>query len=390
MKILYISSFIYRKNSSASIRNNKLIEGIAELGHTIDVITIKHSDERTDLCLQANHEKIGVNLLASYKIGENRVVNSGSSKLKKFLPKFLYNFLKNLLAYPDADKEWLGQSYLINDDYDYIVSSSDTKTSHFIADKILKTNNLKAKWLQIWGDPWAEDVNLDFLTKARVKLTEYNLLTKAYKIFYVSDLTAKDYKMKYPKIKSKIFTVGRSYFKEILSNSNFEAKGVLNILYPGGINENRNIHSFCQSVEQFNQSSKVKIKLTICGYQSDKVLYDYQKYSFIDFLGSKNIDEVNLQYGRSDCLLFIDNGVKSTQIPGKIFDYYGTNLPIIALVVNDNIGLKEFLEKDDNTIIFSKNAHPYELYQLLDLKKVERVNRYYSPKAVAERFLNEL
>lgn len=389
MKILYISSFIYRKNSSASIRNNKLIEGIVELGHSVDVITIKHFDDRIDSCLEKNHNQIGVNVLATYSVGESKVVNAGSNKLKSLLPKTFYRFLKNLLAYPDADKNWLKETYLIDTDYDYIISSSDTKTSHFIAKKILKDNDLKSKWIQIWGDPWAEDINLDFLTKLRVSFSEHNLLKEAHKVFYVSELTANDYKNKYPKIKNKIFTVGRSYYKEVFSDSQIN-EYELNIFYPGGINENRNIDTLCKSIDKHNQLCDFKIKLRICGHQSEEILRHYHTYSFIEFLGSKTIDEVNSELTRADCLLFIDNGAKSTQIPGKIFDYYGTNLPIIALVNPDNFAIKEFLLKDENTIIFNRNAQDIDLEKLLNVKKIERVNKYYSPILVAKRFLNEL
>ncbi|PAO30083.1 hypothetical protein, partial [Vibrio vulnificus] len=127
----------------------------------------------------------------------------------------------------------------------------------------------------------------------------------------------------------------------------------------------------------------------ICGHQNENVVRLYSSYGFIKFLGVKNIDEVYSEFLNSDFLLFVDNGKSSTQIPGKIFDYYGSNLPIIALISAGNEKMKDFLEKDQRSVILTRgNIHDISFVR--NMKTLDNVNEYYSPESVARRFLDEV
>jgi len=390
MNILYVSSFVYRKNSSAAIRNNKLIEGLVSIGNKVDVLTIDYNSEWTDSALLENIKRLGVSV-NSYDISSVNEITTDSNKkkIKKYLPKFIYTLIKNIIAFPDVDKKWLYKDILIDDKYDVVISSSDTKTSHYVAEKLFKKQKLKAKWIQIWGDPWASDVNLDFFTKKIVSLFEYNLLKKAHEVFYVSELTTLEYKNKFPSFAHKIGCIGRSYYKKLIVDSSIKRENEVSIFYPGSLNENRSIIKFCESIENFNANNEKKIKLNICGHQSEDTIERYEKYTFVRLLGTKSVDEVYSQFSESDFLLFVDNGIRSTQIPGKLFDYYGTNLPIIALVSNGNLKMKDFLSKDGRTIIINKDDDE-DLNIIFKVNINNEVNEYYSPESVARRLLNEL
>ena len=390
MKILYISSFIYKKNSSASIRNNKLIEGLVSLGVKVDVLSVMHPDEWTDMELLQNHNDISVHKILS-NISSMTDVTSTKNKslLKKYLPKTLYTIIKNLLAYPDFDKKWLESDFNIENKYDYVVSSSDSKTSHFLALNILKQKKMESKWIQIWGDPWSSDINLDFITKKRAMADEYNLLKKADKIFYVSELTSNQYKKKFPEFKTKIYDIGRSYYKEVYKNHTNKNSHQLNILYTGSLNNNRSIVNFCNDLHSFNINNKINIKLKICGYQEKQIYERYKNFDFIEFMGSKSISQVYNEFSKSDFLLFVDNGNESTQIPGKIFDYYGTELPIIALISSGNTNLKELLSKEERNIIVDKYKSN-NLDFLINSEKKYVINTKYSPQSIAKRLLDVL
>jgi hypothetical protein len=390
MNILYVSSFVYRKNSSAAIRNNKMIEGLVSIGNSVDVLTVNYSEEWTDSALLESHKKLGVSVNYQDVFSVNNIATDSSKKrLKQYLPKSFYTFIKNVVAFPDVDKKWLDKDIFIEDKYDIVISSSDTKTSHYVVEKIFNKQVLKAKWVQIWGDPWASDVNLDFFTKKLVGSFEYKLLKKAYKVFYVSELTTKEYKNKFPSISHKISYVGRPYYKKLFVDTSTHRINEFSIFYPGSLNENRSIVNFCENIKKFNSSNERQIKLNICGYQTESILELYQKYNFVHFLGVKSVDEVYSQFSESQFLLFVDNGVSSTQIPGKLFDYYGTNLPIIALLSNGNTIMKEFLSKDRRTIVVDKDNQD-NLDFIFKIDTANEINEYYSPQSVAWRLLNEL
>mgnify|MGYP003385873107 FL=1 len=390
MNILYVSSFVYRKNSSAAIRNNKLIEGLISAGHKVDVHTISHSAELTDAALLANHKALGVLIEFSEINSISNVASAGGKKkLKKYLPKTIYNFIRSMLAFPDADKRWLNKDLDLKDEYDIVISSSDTKTSHFVVEKILKNKRITAKWVQIWGDPWASDVNLDFFTKKIVSFYERNLLKQAFKIFYVSELTATEYKKKFPIFSHKIRCVGRSYYKRLLVDTSCKEKKEMTFFYPGSLNENRSIVKFCESIRLHNDNNIKQIKINVCGHQTDDILNRYKQYTFVQFMGAKGIDEVYSEFNFSDYLLLVDNGNDSPHIPGKLFDYYGTNLPIIALISRGNLKLKEYLSIDGRTLILDKDDL-VNLNCIVDINALNEVDDYYSPESVARRLLNVL
>lgn len=390
MNILYISSFVYRKNSSAAIRNNKLIEGLVAIGHSVDVLTVQYSDEWTDPSLLNNHLRLGVSSTNYNVFSKNSISpNRSRKRIKNYLPKSIYNFVKNVVAFPDVDKKWLEKDLIVEDKYDLIVSSSDTKTSHFLAEKILDEQKITAQWVQIWGDPWASDVNLDFLSRRFVSSSEKRLLRKASKIFYVSELTALEYKDKYPELSDRVHYIARSFYKKILLEPKDRNNSDYTIFYPGSLNENRSIRKLCEKIKSFNLYSHRNINLRICGYQHDNIINCYKQYDFVEFLGSMSIDEVYSEFINTDLLLFVDNGSESTQIPGKIFDYYGTNLPILALVSEGNQKMIDFLNRDERTVIMDKESQQ-DIGFLLELEKTDQVNEYYSPESVARRFLGEL
>lgn len=387
MKILFVSSFVYRKNSSAAIRNNKLIEGLISNGHTVDIHTIRYDSEWTDAGLLENHMSKDVSINYSHYYSINKI--SKSNKFKKYVPGKVYKIIKNIVSFPDVDKNWLKEEIKLYDVYDLIISSSDTKTAHFVANRILKNQKNSSKWIQIWGDPWSSDINLDFLTKKVAFFFEKYFLKKASKILYVSELTALEYRRKFPRLAFKIDSIGRSYYKKCIVNSAAKSRDEIVFFYPGALNENRDITNFCKNIEEYNANNLKKIRLNICGHQSDNVLKKYRNYDSINFMGSKSIDEVCLLFHESDFLLFVDNGSDTSQIPGKLYDYYGTNLPIISLLSKNNIGLEKFISKDSRSFIVQKDNKVNFESIINDRRKIE-VDEYYSPSSVASRLINGL
>lgn len=183
MKILYITTSLLR-NESASIRNISLINGIVENGNEVDILTLNFLEKFEDKFLKTSLTKEA--RIYKVKIPKfNKIFSIISNKRKeksknfKFILK-LKNIIKEFLFFPDIYSESIENSkeIVINkDEYDFIVSSSDSKSSHFIAKNIIKNNNLIQQWVQIWGDPWGNDINvrtLNFLTKYRIKKEEKN------------------------------------------------------------------------------------------------------------------------------------------------------------------------------------------------------------------------
>ena len=139
MNILYITTSLL-KNESASIRNISLINGLIENDCKVKVVTLDYAKNLEDTFLKDSLdgnikvEKIKIpnfNKLFSLvqKVKENKKVgNSFFIRIK--------NLIKEFLFFPDIYVESIKNSKninIINEKFDYIISSSDSKTSHFIA-----------------------------------------------------------------------------------------------------------------------------------------------------------------------------------------------------------------------------------------------------------------
>ncbi|MFC7056127.1 hypothetical protein ACFQOY_09925 [Enterococcus alcedinis] len=198
MKILYISSLVLKKNSSASIRNVGLINGLVSNGHEVSVLTIKYPDSFQDSYLSDSISKdvkiyqSELKLLSKYlsvQAGkkENNKKTNNHNVNRSSVFRLFKKIVKDIYFFPDTDKEWVSMynQTMFTEHFDLIISSSDTKTSHFVAEKITRKFP-GSMWYQIWGDPWNDDMNISKLNKIRARHREKKMLEKADKVFYVS------------------------------------------------------------------------------------------------------------------------------------------------------------------------------------------------------------
>ncbi|WP_448820811.1 hypothetical protein [Cetobacterium sp.] len=334
MKILYVSSLIFQKSSSAAIRNVGLIRGLIQAGNEVDILTINSLIENEDQFLK---EYLGQNIKiykSDLKIINYYLKNKKQRKENLFisgLKKNIKEKIKSIYFFPDVHSEWLRSYKSLKIDYkkyNLVISSSDTKTSHFVAMKIVE--KYKMKWYQIWGDPWKDDINLkksSKLLKFRISLSEKNILEKADKIFYVSPITVD--KMKNKTRLNKIFYLPRGYLKEVESRN--IKKDIYRFVYTGILSEYRNIGPLLEKIDEYNQKYEKKIEFLIYGTISETKMKEIVQYNFIKFYGSVSFDKIIEVYSRADVLVFLDNGKDTSQIPGKIYDYLGTNCKILTI-----------------------------------------------------------
>lgn len=395
MRVLYITTSFLR-NESASIRNISLVNGLIENNVEVDVLTLDYSKELEDSFLKNSlNQKINIIKIDVPKFNKiflkiNSLKNkskSQSSKKNHILK--LKDMVKNILFFPDVLCEGIKNSDSINfeKNYDYIISSSDSKTSHFIAERVIKKNNFNdIPWIQIWGDPWADDIGLNklnFLLKKRIENNEKRLLKKADKIFYLSDITAERIKIKYSYLKDKINILYRSYLKEIISINDNK-----NIIYSyTGTIKNRNILPILNTVKSYNENFSKKIILNFYGIENNENI-NFSNYNFVNIFPRVSFEEVLNIYSKSDILLYIDNLYNSSQIPGKIYDYFGTNKVILALVEGEET--KKFLEKFKRVDIFENKENEIDLSKIISKINSYEVKKEFSPKNIAKKFIQDI
>ena len=394
MKILYISSLIFKKLSSASIRNTGLIKGLIENGIEVEIITIKYPEKLEDNYLKEKLKNIKKNFCELKILNEylglknNNIKNKTENILyKKFFTKLkniIKNFIKDIYFFPDIDKEWIKEFENLNinyKDYDLIISSSDTKTSHYIGEKI-KKQYPKIPWFQIWGDPWGSDIGLEGLRKILAKLKEKKLLEKADRVFYVSPFTLKEIKNRYKNLENKIKYLPRGFLEEVYKEKS-EKREII-ISYTGVLNQNRNISNFIQLIENYNVKNTPKIKLNIYGNADNSILKNIKSPSCVECFGKISFEKIKDVYKQSDYLLFIDNGKNTTQIPGKIYDYLGTNNKIICLFKEKN-EIYEYFKKELGLLVYQENEIDIDSI----LNSPERsIDERFSNEIIADKLIN--
>lgn len=395
MKILYVTSLAFRESSSASIRNTSLINGLVEKGCKVDLLTLSYPEKREDNYLKSIVSD-KVKIFKSEIPFLNNYLNKNTGTLpvnRNTIYSKIRDIIKNAYFFPDVDKEWISNynKDVLSNNYDFIISSSDTKTSHYVAQKIIKSggkNMENVKWVQIWGDPWENDINIKKYMRKKIKQQEKKLLELADYIFYVSEPTMNQMKSKYPKHADKIYYLGRSFIEENRGRKIGETKDWV-FTYTGSLNPNRNISNLINAINLYNQDHSKKIELNLYGRIDEKTSKIIEANDKICYHGSVSLTEINQAYQNSDVLIYIDNGGETTQIPGKIYDYLGTDRPILALVETKKAATTVFLQ-DLNRCELQLNSPDSISFDFLSTLSKMEVNQEYSAASMAEKLLGNI
>ncbi|REJ05210.1 hypothetical protein, partial [Halobacillus trueperi] len=316
--------------------------------------------------------------------------NSFYDKVKRTIK----SIIKDIVFFPEVDKEWIKKynKELNFKDYDYIISSSDSKTAHFVAMKIKKQFNT-GNWVQIWGDPWEEDIGIKGLSKIRAKYAEKKLLKLADKILYVSLPTLQRMRKKNTNYSSKMDYVPRGYLQKVNSCKKISSDYVIS--YTGVISYGRNITNLLKAIQRYNKKSKRKFRLEIYGVCDEATKKQLEEFKdFVKLNQPVSFEDIIDIYKESDVLLFLSNRKGAHQIPGKLYDYFGTNRSILAIVDDMSDRVSRFIHDTDRTVMVRNNEN--EIFSKLNLLEAEILNgnrhalQQYSDVCIAKMLLNSI
>src|SRR5690606_5878167 len=93
----------------------------------------------------------------------------------------------------------------------------------------------------------------------------------------------------------------------------------------------------------FSNLNKISAFIDIYGFASDQIKGELKSNNKINFKGVLSYENILLEYEKSDVLVLMGNKKDSTQIPGKLYDYLGTNLPIICVMYSKDEGVSKLL-----------------------------------------------
>ena len=380
MKILYVVSRPLEINTSSSIRNRATIMGLAENGHEVDLITTV--PDSNHFAYDDSMTIEGVKVTYIRLEGIQSVARLGRKM------KFLDPLKKAVVKYMDSNDIYDNLKGIVDHvsevdcrKYDLIISSSDPKSSHLFVDRMLEQKEFSAKWIQIWGDPFLSDITLSQgKNREEVFNEERRLISKCDKVVYVSGLTLESQQEIYSEFADKMVHIPVPYLDEIIGGeSDFSNKKCIRLAYCGDYTSNvRNIIPLYDALKILEDRCEIRI----CG-NSD---LNIDSYNNITITGREPYEEVEKIERNADILVHISN-LSGSQIPGKIYQYSGTDKPILFILDGDKLAIREqfeiynrycFADNDKESII---NAIDGIITDSREYKPLQEFSR----KAIANR-----
>jgi hypothetical protein len=389
MRILFVTLSPIKSNVSATLRNINLIQGLINIGHTVDILTMEpnvslpYSDNDLFDSKQINLYSLGSNSLHERVTKKSKSYDTG---IKKLAIKGLKKIYHSLNIFDNTIHIAKSKRIPVQGDYDLLISSSHPISSHILAERCLKEGINSKLWIQYWGDPMTLNlVNNSIWPKSYIKEHEKKILKPADKIIYVSPITYTKQKELFPSLSHKMSFVPIPYLeKRIYSNiGNDEFK----LGYFGDYHSNyRNIKPLYDAIRKLEG----KVNLQISG-ESNITLNTTNNIKI-----SKRLpyQEVINSEEKCDMLVCVCNNF-GTQIPGKAFHYAGTNKPILLIVDGDGADVKEYFSRYKKYIICNNDENDIREAILQYMKEKNKTKHLdpiedFSANNIAKQFISKI
>lgn len=368
------------------MRNLALIRGFQQLGFEISTLSsipeIESSYYDKTMVRTDFKDRHWIELGAVHTKFTSKKIESALDKLKAKLKVIAYKVYTRLSLYDSRAR--LAKRIpvsLANEEFDLIISSSDPKSSHLIAEQLItQYPNITKLWYQYWGDPFAIDVNKNTLFPTWiVEREERRILEKCHKSIYVSPITHVVMQEKYPELKKKMV------FEPIPYNEQLFYKETNNSQYTLGyfgdyFSKDRTITPLINSLTDSD------IKLHLIGNSDIEITNTHN----INSMSRQSIDFIRKLEAEVDLLICVCNK-KGTQIPGKIYHYSATNKPILLIVDGEYYTqLVNYFSQFERYYICENNVNDIRktINEIMNLKQNFNPINYFSPQTIAKRLVN--
>lgn len=339
-KYLFVTTYDIRRNTSSNIRLVALMKALHNAGHVVHCIYIP-TNQSSDM--ELFNAVSCVDRIVSFPKVEFKPVlgcqdkyNSSQDKesLKHKLRLILIHLYTRITVYDVFEialwKLKKNDLLELDNDYDYIVSSSEPRSSHKFAQKIFQHRCSSAKWIMYWGDPMTNDVASAKLFPSIEKREEHKLLQLSDLALYTNKCAVEYMGAKYPDCKGKIDWIPTSDIKEHCSSD-----GSVKEEYVGYFGDYspiyRDIRPFYEACVENN------IKTIVAGGSGGVII---ESTPTVEVKGRISRSEVNELEKRCKILIVIENKTATgecIQIPGKLYHYGLSNKRVLVITESNNL-----------------------------------------------------
>ncbi|MBL4931064.1 glycosyltransferase [Clostridium paridis] len=361
MKILFIACYSPLINNSASIETLQYLNKLNKIeGNEIHLLTVnfpKNSIYYDEYLLSMMDSSISIHAIDGGKIFDKIMPKKSSSTASntnsKTSRRLFLRKIKNLVAVPDMYGIWAlkasryGKKLLKENSFDVIFSMHEPPSSHLCA-YLIKKEVSNIPWITYWSDPWVKDSTREkanFIRKYFEKYLEKKVVNNTDRLIFVTKENMQDYINTYNLNPDKCHVLNRGYDKEIydkLRNQEIPRlinKNKINIVYAGEIfTKLRDVNPFIKAIKELkNENSNVYNRLNILFFgniDDDNVKDELTSEEIVKVSGRIPYNEALKYMLNSDVLLLFGNK-NSKQIPGKIYDYFGTDAWVLNIYGDD-------------------------------------------------------
>ena len=332
-----------------------------------------------------------------------------SGKKKSFFQN-ISTWIRGNFFIPDPRVFWVKPSvkflekYLAENNISTIITTGPPHSVHLIGYRLRKKNK-SLRWLADFRDPWTEWGFLDSLMVGKIarkvhKRLENKVLSTADEIITITPFYVRRFET-LSKRNVRLLTNG--FDEDDFKNIAYRKNEKFLIWHVGIINEKCDPRPFILAVvalmEQ-NQDFKSNVVIEFIGEVHPDIKSFVQNYpalsTVIRYTGNIPHKELISRYGESSLLLLILNGYKNAEgyLPGKLFEYVATGLPVFAVGPTDGDAaalLKEtqagyMFESGDHQGMIDRLEIEFNNWKLSDQPLVKQsASNIYSRQAITQK-----
>lgn len=344
-------------------RNVKFLKYLSRLGVRTSVLTVKDSDfyvydttlldeikDATSIYRASSLDLARISFKMRSLRGRRKAKSSGStggSAIKEGAWYVgVYRKLRNIILLPDAYGGWipfacrLGREIMAEERPNVVFGSFPGPSNAFVTYKIAKRHGVP--YILDFRDGWTDDPYVHYPTALHRKYHAYyekKIVLGASKVIVNTAALKERFEERYPTLRGKIETMTNGFDPEDLEGLSPvpNESGKVRIVYSGAVYVDRreNFIAFLQAVSLLDDEIRDRIEVVFVGQKHDwaqNLIEEKGLENTIRFTGYLPHKQALNHLSNADAtLLFLAKGDK-VAIPGKLYEYLGLGLPVIASV----------------------------------------------------------
>lgn len=384
MKILFIACYSPLINNSAAIETLQYLNNLAKFkDNTIHLLTVNfpsNSIYYDEYIFNMLDKRINLHIISGGRLFELimpkkvKVNNSPKTSIVKSKIKTSLRKAKKVLAVPDMYFYWsykaskYGIELMKKENFDVMFSMHEPPSSHICAYRI-KKKFPKLKWMTYWSDPWLKDSTREessFIRKNFEKAYERKVVPLSDKYIFVTKANRDDYIESYNINKKDTYIITRGYDQKTYNDIKESIKPKLindekiNIVYAGEIfSKLRDVKPFINAINKLKLENKNlynKLNILFFGNIDDENIKNkLLEISNVKVSSRIPYNEAIAYMINADILLLFGNK-NSKQIPAKIYDYFGCNGYVLAILGDENDPIVDVIKDLEKCSMSSNNA----------------------------------